>query len=99
MSLVVLVTGASSGIGAAIATHLASCGHRVFGTSRKRGTDTFARPKAAQAKDEINAPSPDNIARLVERILAARRPAMRYTIGMVGQRIVSPLKLPAAAAP
>lgn len=34
MSLVVLVTGASSGIGAAIATHLAQHGHRVFGTSR-----------------------------------------------------------------
>lgn len=34
---VVLVTGASSGIGRAIAAHLASRGHRVFGTSRKAG--------------------------------------------------------------
>jgi NAD(P)-dependent dehydrogenase (short-subunit alcohol dehydrogenase family) len=34
---VVLVTGASSGIGEAIAARLAKDGHRVFGTSRKGG--------------------------------------------------------------
>jgi NAD(P)-dependent dehydrogenase (short-subunit alcohol dehydrogenase family) len=36
---VVLVTGASSGIGRAIARRLAARGWRVFGTSRKPGTD------------------------------------------------------------
>src|SRR5262245_54772812 len=41
---VVLVTGASSGIGRAVATHLASCGPRVFGTSRH---------PAAEASDGI----------------------------------------------
>src|SRR5271165_3449728 len=35
---VVLVTGASSGIGAACATHLAGRGYRVFGTSRRPPT-------------------------------------------------------------
>jgi len=33
-SKVILVTGASSGIGRSIATHLASKGHKVYGTSR-----------------------------------------------------------------
>jgi short-subunit dehydrogenase len=35
---VVMVTGASSGIGKAIAEHLAGLGHKVYGTSRKNTT-------------------------------------------------------------
>ncbi len=34
---VVLVTGASSGLGKAICTHLAAKGHAVYGTSRREG--------------------------------------------------------------
>lgn len=36
----VLITGASSGIGRSIATHLAQHGYRVFGTSRQPSKDT-----------------------------------------------------------
>jgi hypothetical protein len=32
------------------------------------------------------------VAQLVERILSNPRPRMRYTVGMIGQRIVVPLK-------
>jgi len=40
---VVLVTGASSGIGKACAQHLAACGFRVFGTQRKIPAETDGR--------------------------------------------------------
>lgn len=36
---IVLVTGASAGIGAAVAARLAKAGHTVFGTSRKAGAE------------------------------------------------------------
>lgn len=42
MSKVILVTGGSSGLGAAICEHLAGKGHRVYGTSRK-ATETNAK--------------------------------------------------------
>jgi len=48
--------------------------------------------KAAQEKDESKAPSPEPVAYLVERILRTSSPPLRYTVGMVGQRIVVPLK-------
>ncbi len=52
----------------------------------------FRRAMASAEKDERNAPTPEPIARLVERVLAARSPRLRYSIGMPGQRIVVLLK-------
>jgi NAD(P)-dependent dehydrogenase (short-subunit alcohol dehydrogenase family) len=52
----------------------------------------FARFKVQQEKDEAAAPTPEPIALLVERILAADRPRLRYHVGMLSQRIVVPLK-------
>lgn len=41
MSKVILITGASSGLGGAIAAKLASQGHKVYGTSRKASTSNL----------------------------------------------------------
>jgi len=54
--------------------------------------DTFERFKAQQAKDEASAPEPLAVAQAVEKVLAAPSPRLRYSIGMIGQRIVLPLK-------
>ena len=43
-------------------------------------------------QDETTAPTPEPVARLVERILNNRSPKMRYSVGMLGQRILVPLK-------
>ena len=66
-------------------------------TVRAAGTndayrEAFVRFHAQQAKDEAAAPKPEPIARLVERILSDPNPRLRYSIGMLGQRIVVPLK-------
>jgi NAD(P)-dependent dehydrogenase (short-subunit alcohol dehydrogenase family) len=54
--------------------------------------DAVQRALANQEKEELNGPGPEPIARLVERILRTGRPGIRYTVGMLGQRIASPLK-------
>jgi NAD(P)-dependent dehydrogenase (short-subunit alcohol dehydrogenase family) len=54
--------------------------------------EAFAQCKRKQDHDEANAPEPQAVARLVESILRNPRPKMRYTVGMLGQRIVVPLK-------
>ncbi|HEX3726914.1 MAG TPA: SDR family oxidoreductase [Pirellulales bacterium] len=53
---------------------------------------TFDRAKRKQDTDETNAPPPQSIALLVERILNHPRPKLRYSVGMLSQRIVVPLK-------
>jgi NAD(P)-dependent dehydrogenase (short-subunit alcohol dehydrogenase family) len=54
--------------------------------------DAFARFKANQEKDEANAPPPDAVAKLVAKVLADLYPKPRYTVGLLGQRIVVPLR-------
>ena len=54
--------------------------------------EAFTRFKASQDKDEAKAPTPEPVAHLVERILRSDSPLARYSIGMLGQRIVVPLK-------
>ena len=47
---------------------------------------------AQQAKDELAASTPEPVAELVERILRDPSPRLRYGVGMLGQRVVIPLK-------
>ncbi len=54
--------------------------------------EAFAKFKANQAKDEAKAPTPEPVARLIAKILATPSPKPRYSVGMLGQRIVIPLK-------
>lgn len=54
--------------------------------------DAFTKFKAQQAKDESGAPTPEAVALLVEGILRDPAPRLRYSVGMLGQRIVIPLK-------
>lgn len=52
----------------------------------------FEKFKAQQEKDESGAPSPEPVAQLVVRILRDPSPRLRYSAGMLGQRIVIPAK-------
>jgi len=54
--------------------------------------DAFARVKAQQDGDEARALTPEPVARLVEKVLADPNPRLRYSVGMVSQRVVVPLK-------
>jgi NAD(P)-dependent dehydrogenase (short-subunit alcohol dehydrogenase family) len=58
----------------------------------------LVRSMKAAEKDEAAAPTPEPIARLLERVLRAHAPRLRYSVGMLGQRIVIVLKrvLPAS---
>jgi NAD(P)-dependent dehydrogenase (short-subunit alcohol dehydrogenase family) len=124
---VVLVTGASSGIGKAIASHLAACGHRVFGTSRKPSAAASDGVELLAMDVDDDASVERRVTLVVERagrldavvnnagwalmgpveetsIAEARAqmetnffvrdpsPRTRYSVGMLGQRIVLPLK-------
>lgn len=52
----------------------------------------FEQFKLKQDQDEAQAPDPLAVAQLIEAILRNPRPRMRYSVGMMGQRIVVPLK-------
>jgi NAD(P)-dependent dehydrogenase (short-subunit alcohol dehydrogenase family) len=54
--------------------------------------DAFARALAVIESDERSASSPEPVARLVCRILDARRPRLRYTVGPFAQRLAVHLK-------
>jgi NAD(P)-dependent dehydrogenase (short-subunit alcohol dehydrogenase family) len=70
--------------------------HRTSFTQNRRSTrrssagspyqDRFERAIARMASDEQGGPSPEGIARLLDKILNNPRPRLRYTVGPVAQR-------------
>ncbi|MHB1293386.1 MAG: SDR family NAD(P)-dependent oxidoreductase [Anaerolineae bacterium] len=69
---IVLVTGASSGIGQACATHLAKRGYRVFGTSRAAPPPAAPHDAAAGLVEmlQMNVDDEDSVERGVAQVLA-----------------------------
>lgn len=53
---------------------------------------TFNRALAVMEKDERQGPSPEKIARLVERVITHPAPRLRYTAGTMSQRVGALLK-------
>jgi len=54
--------------------------------------EAFERCKHKQEQDETNAPGPEAVARLVVRILSDPNPRTRYSVGMLSQRMVVPMR-------
>jgi NAD(P)-dependent dehydrogenase (short-subunit alcohol dehydrogenase family) len=54
--------------------------------------EALERTRIAQEKEELHGPDPQSIALLVEKILRRRNPPLRYSIGLLSQRIVVPCK-------
>jgi NAD(P)-dependent dehydrogenase (short-subunit alcohol dehydrogenase family) len=71
-----------------------SASRRFVQASAKNETyqEALARARANQERDEANGPGPESIARLVEKILRTPHPKVRYSVGLLSQRIVVPCK-------
>jgi NAD(P)-dependent dehydrogenase (short-subunit alcohol dehydrogenase family) len=54
--------------------------------------EALERTRIAQEKEEMNGPTPESICLLLEKILRSHNPRLRYSVGMLSQRIVVPCK-------
>jgi NAD(P)-dependent dehydrogenase (short-subunit alcohol dehydrogenase family) len=89
---VVLVTGASSGIGQAIARHLAARGWRVFGTSRRETTGFDGVDMLPMEVDED-----DSVTRAVSAI-AEKTGRLDAVVNNAGWALMGPVDTPIAEA-
>lgn len=68
-SRVVLITGASSGLGGACAEHLARLGHRVYGTSRRAAFPDSADPSSSPVMLPMDVCDDDSVRGAVDFVL------------------------------
>jgi len=88
MSKVVLITGASSGFGEAIAVYLSRQGYKVYGTSRKSGTKCSSRSYEMIAMDVQNQVS---VQEAIDQIVA-QEGTIDVLINNAGISVISPLE-------
>lgn len=88
MSKVVLITGASSGFGKAMAEYLSQQGYKVYGTSRNMGTTGSSNSYKIIGMDVQNQ---DSIQQAVEQIIA-QEGSLDVLINNAGISVISPLE-------
>jgi NAD(P)-dependent dehydrogenase (short-subunit alcohol dehydrogenase family) len=83
----VLVTGASSGLGAAVAAHLADLGHRVYAASRRGTVDggSAARPLTMDVDDDAS------VARAVDEV-SSQEGRIDVVVNCAGYGVAGPIE-------
>lgn len=93
----VLITGASSGIGLALALHLARKGHRVFaGVRQDRDAEVLrSRSKGRITPVQIDVTSPGSVEQAVQQVAAQTQGSLDVLVNNAGVAFSGPLEMTA----